>query len=216
RPQEYIEGLYRGSDLDFLSWSANFRKSRSDPSMNRRPGRAADQRRPDGECHMTSFAAACRERQDDHRKPAGTKGQAGSDAVAEISGITDILLTLERHLALLGRQPDADGPGPQRMLDALLEQEQMRTTEAVVVVAREQPLAVDVGAAERPLEVERDDAVRSDAGSRDQHTEADSASAVARHGRASVNRWIDRALVRRVRVADHRGGPGIPVQRYLV
>ena len=121
-----------------------------------------------------------------------------------------------RHFALFGLDEDANR-APERVFDARLQRQQVRPAEAVVLIARQQPFAVDVGAAERRLEVERHLVAAARGGGAHQQPDADGALPVARprHRRARGRADGLRALVRAVEGPRPRGRHAA-VQRNLV
>ena len=97
-------------------------------------------------------AAAPRERQVHQREPACAQRQTNGDAVAELArSQTD---AFRGDLPLLEQQIGPDR-SPDRVLNALLQREEIRPAELVVVVRAEEALAIDVGAAQRRLKVKR-------------------------------------------------------------
>src|ERR1700749_2578191 len=122
-------------------------------------------------------AAAPRKRQVDERKSASADGQSDGEALGEIARVEAIGALC--HLPLLEEDIRADR-SPERMLDALLKSNQVRSAEPVVVVGRQQPLAVEIGSAERRLKIERHDIAVARGRTRREDAETDRAFAIAR------------------------------------
>src|SRR5690349_8555067 len=135
------------------------------------PGRSPEKRRADGEREMMSFGAAGGPRRDDRRKASGPERQTERVAVQQVVEIQPVLLA--RDLALIGGEPDAHRRLEDRVLEALLDDDQVRTAEAIVVVAWQNAAAVDIRSADRLLQVERHDVSARDAGLRRQKAHAD-------------------------------------------
>src|SRR5258708_2990967 len=95
---------------------------------------------------------APREGQIDQWKSASSKRQADGHAAHEIA--ESKALAFGRDLPLLEEEVGANR-SPDRVLDALLQRDQVGATEPVVVVRAQETLAVDVGPPQRRLEVER-------------------------------------------------------------
>src|SRR5262245_45845925 len=186
--------------------------------LQRRSGRSTEQRCADREREMMTLGAAGGPRRDDRREPAGPERQ--TERIAANHVVEAEALLLERHLTLFGGQPDADRCLEDRMLEALLQHEQMRAAEAVVLVAGQDAVAVDVGTADRLLKVERDHIPGRDAGSRREKAESDTPRVVAGSRRRNHRRAFEvagayTALVRAVGISRQRRRHGV-VQREFV
>src|SRR5438105_2114186 len=91
-------------------------------------------------------AAAPGKRQIHEREPAGPERQAHGRALGDVPGSKAVA----RDLSLLEHHERAKRP-PDRVLDALLQDDAVGRAKPVIVVARQETLAVDVGAPEGRL-----------------------------------------------------------------
>src|SRR6516165_9228373 len=98
-------------------------------------------------------AASPGKRQVDEREAARPHSETDGEAVGEIAGVEAVGALSD--FALLEQQVGADG-APQRVLDALLQRDQIRPAEPVVVIRCQQTLSVEVGSAQRRLKIEGD------------------------------------------------------------
>src|ERR1700730_2720789 len=103
-------------------------------------------------------ARAPRESQIDQGKSASAKRQADRDAANEIAQSQAV--AFGGDFSLLDKEVGANR-SPDRVLDALLQRDQISATEPIVVVTAQESLAVDFGAPQRRLEVERHLAARA-------------------------------------------------------
>src|SRR3954451_19413064 len=99
-------------------------------SVQRWPGGSAEQGRIDAADDVVASAAPG-ERQVDQRKPTCPHGETDGDALGVIAG-AEAIASL-RDLTLFEQEVRADRP-PHRVLDALLEGDQVRSSKEVIVV----------------------------------------------------------------------------------
>src|SRR5437867_4733616 len=98
-------------------------------SLQRRPRRSSEKRCADREREMMPFGAAGGPRRDDGWESSGPERQTERVAVHQVVEIQPVFLT--RHLALVGGEPDAHRRLEGRMLEALLQDDQMRAAETI-------------------------------------------------------------------------------------
>ena len=124
-------------------------------SLERRPRRRAEKRRVYGDGDVVALGASRCPRKSHDRESAGPQRQSRADARSEGAGLSHVVL--KGHPPLVRGNPDADRPVAERVLEAFLKQQDVRSAEAVVVEARERAVAVDIRAAQCRLKVERYD-----------------------------------------------------------
>lgn len=118
---------------------------------------------------MVAFAASPGEEKIDDGEAAGVDGDACGKGVAEV--VEGDVVAVHAYLGFVDGEEKARGEFAQRVLEGFAQEEKVGCAEAVVGVAGEDGLAIEVGAADGGIEVEGDHA--SGVGDGAGHEEAD-------------------------------------------
>src|SRR5208283_2962848 len=129
------------------------------------------------------IVAAPREQEVHLRQAARADGDARRIAIVQVVEVH--VAAGERHLALIGNEVKSEWP-PDGMLESLAYQKQVRGAEAIVRVARQETVAINVRAAQGRLEVERLHASTIGDGLRQHKTHADCALPIPGEGRGGT------------------------------
>ena len=92
------------------------------------------------------------EHERNHGEATGTKRQPPSERVFQI--VETQIATRQRYSSLVRYELHAEWP-PDRVLEALLQQQQIGRTKPTILIAGQRHRAVNVGSAERLLKIER-------------------------------------------------------------
>jgi hypothetical protein len=131
--------------------------------------------------NINSLGGTPREGERQSRQASGAQGKPDGIAVGKVVKID--VIALEGYLALVGGEGETDR-APDGVFKGFTQEQSVGRAEAIVTVAREPGVAVDVGSAQSWLEVEGDDAAGRSGGLGDQEAQLDGAFAVALDGGA--------------------------------
>src|SRR5438094_2153976 len=114
-------------------------------SVQRGPRRSSQQRGVHVRDVVMAFAAAPGKHHRDHGEAAGTEGEAGSEAMLEVTE-SEIAAGC-RHSSLVGHELRSEW-SPDRVLEILLQQQEIGPAKAVVAVAAQGQRSIQVSAPE--------------------------------------------------------------------
>src|SRR4249919_2954235 len=98
-------------------------------SEERRPRRRAEKRRVYGDGDVVALGASRCPRKGHDRESAGPERQSRADARSEGAGLSRVVL--KRYPPLVRGNPDPDRPVAERVLEAFVKQQDVRSAEAV-------------------------------------------------------------------------------------